>query len=581
MKSVLLFVLFIFGPFGVHAQSGQEVRPVKRPRPESPASVPPTGTATRAVYKDPTWARPPKLVVGIVVDQMRVDYLYRYWDNFGPGGFKRLVGEGAFLRNVQYDYAPTHTAPGHASIYTGSTPMHHGIVANDMWIRSTGTPLYCVQDDAASGVGGEGSKGQRSPNNLLATTISDELERRTDGRSKTIGVAMKDRSSILPIGRTGDAAYWFFEGTEGHMATSTWYMTELPQWVKDFNARGLPQQYLKQSWDLLLPKDRYHQALPDDNPYEEPLAGTLRPTLPMDVKAMYETAGRSTVPLRFIPAGNTFTTEFALAAIAGEELGQDAVTDLLAISYGATDELGHEVGPRAVELEDMYIRLDLELARLFDALDSRVGKGAYTVMLTADHAAVDVPAFLRDQQGSAGYVDVNDLIGRVNAALSARFGEGEWVVKRIKEQLWMSEELIKRYGADPAEVQHVAADALLSHPMISDAITASDLARNAYGEGLRRSVQRGFMPMRSGDVCYVMRPSHLVGYAGMSERGTEHGSPWRYDTHVPVLFMGAGIGHTEVVRTVSITDLAPTLAMIMGCALPDATLGSPVPEVLR
>ncbi|HNR56160.1 MAG TPA: alkaline phosphatase family protein, partial [Flavobacteriales bacterium] len=245
MKSVLLFVLFIFGPFGVHAQSGQEVRPVKRPRPESPASVPPTGTATRAVYKDPTWARPPKLVVGIVVDQMRVDYLYRYWDNFGPGGFKRLVGEGAFLRNVQYDYAPTHTAPGHASIYTGSTPMHHGIVANDMWIRSTGTPLYCVQDDAASGVGGEGSKGQRSPNNLLATTISDELERRTDGRSKTIGVAMKDRSSILPIGRTGDAAYWFFEGTEGHMATSTWYMTELPQWVKDFNARGLPQQYLK------------------------------------------------------------------------------------------------------------------------------------------------------------------------------------------------------------------------------------------------------------------------------------------------------------------------------------------------
>ena len=581
MKSVLLFVLFIFGPFGVHAQSGQEVRPVKRPRPEAPATMPTAPSTRPAVYKDPAWARPPKLVVGIVVDQMRVDYLYRYWDNFGPGGFKRLVGEGAFLRNVQYDYAPTHTAPGHASIYTGSTPMHHGIVANDMWIRSTGTPLYCVQDDAASGVGGEGSKGQRSPNNLLATTISDELERRTDGRSKTIGVAMKDRSSILPIGRTGDAAYWFFEGTEGHMATSTWYMTELPQWVKDFNARGLPQQYLKQSWDLLLPKDRYHQALPDDNPYEEPLAGTLRPTLPMDVKAMYETAGRSTVPLRFIPAGNTFTTEFALAAIAGEELGQDAVTDLLAISYGATDELGHEVGPRAVELEDMYIRLDLELARLFDALDSRVGKGAYTVMLTADHAAVDVPAFLRDQQGSAGYVDVNDLIGRVNAALSARFGEGEWVVQRIKEQLWMSEELIKRYGADPAEVQHVAADALLSHPMISDAITASDLARNAYGEGLRRSVQRGFMPMRSGDVCYVMRPSHLAGYAGMSERGTEHGSPWRYDTHVPVLFMGAGIGHTEVVRTVSITDLAPTLAMIMGCALPDATLGSPVPEVLR
>ena len=581
MKAAFFFVPFVLTSLGLHAQTGKEVRPVKRPPPETPATMP-TAPATRsAVYKDPAWARPPKLVVGIVVDQMRVDYLYRYWDNFGSGGFKRLVGEGAFLRNVQYDYAPTHTAPGHASIYTGSTPMHHGIVANDMWIRSTGTPLYCVQDDAASGVGGEGVKGQRSPNNLLATTIADELERRTDGRSKTIGVAMKDRSSILPIGRTGDAAYWFFEGTDGRMATSSWYMQDVPPWVKDFNARGLPQQYLKQSWDLLLPKERYHQVLPDDNPYEEPLAGTARATLPMDVKGMYEAAGRSTVPLRFIPAGNTFTTEFALAAIAGEQLGQDAITDLLAISYGATDELGHEMGPRAVELEDMYIRLDLELARLFEALDSRVGKGAYTVMLTADHAAVDVPAYLRDQQGSAGYVDVNELIGRVNAALGVRYGEGEWVVKRIKEQLWLNPELIKRSGADPPDVQRVAADALLAHPLIADAITASDLARNTYCEGHRRAIQRGFMPMRSGDVCYVMRPSHLASYAGMSERGTEHGSPWRYDTHVPVLFMGAGIEHTEVVRTLSITDLAPTLAMIMGCALSDATLGTPVPEVLR
>lgn len=581
MKAAFFFVPFALTSLGLHAQTGKEVRPVKRPPPETPATMPTAPPSRPAVYKDPAWARPPKLVVGIVVDQMRVDYLYRYWDNFGSGGFKRLVGEGAFLRNVQYDYAPTHTAPGHASIYTGSTPMHHGIVANDMWIRSTGTPLYCVQDDAASGVGGEGVKGQRSPNNMLATTIADELERRTDGRSKTIGVAMKDRSSILPIGRTGDAAYWFFEGTDGRMATSSWYMQEVPQWVKDFNALGLPQQYLKQNWDLLLPKERYHQALPDDNPYEEPLAGTPSATLSMDVKGMYEAAGRSTVPLRFIPAGNTFTTEFALAAIAGEQLGQDAITDLLAISYGATDELGHEVGPRAVELEDMYIRLDLELARLFEALDSRVGKGAYTVMLTADHAAVDVPAYLRDQQGSAGYVDVNELIGRVNAALGVRYGEGEWVVKRIKEQLWLNPELIKRSGADPAQVQRLAADALLAHPLIADAITASDLAHNTYCEGHRRAIQRGFMPMRSGDVCYVMRPSHLASYAGMSERGTEHGSPWRYDTHVPVLFMGAGIAHTEAVRTLSITDLAPTLAMMMGCALPDASLGTPIPEVLR
>lgn len=569
-------LLFAFVPFALHAQTGKEVRPVKTPPSEAR-----TSNAGSPVYKDPAWARPPKLVVGIVVDQMRVDYIYRFWSNFGNGGFKRMIGEGAFLRNVHYDYVPTHTGPGHASIYTGTTPMHHGIVANDMWIRSTGTGLYCVQDDAMSGVGGEGFKGQRSPNNLLAGTIADELERITDGRSKTIGLAMKDRGSILPIGRTGDAAYWFFEGTDGRMATSTWYMAELPQWVKDFNARGLPQQYLVKSWDLLLPKDRYHQAVPDENPYEEPLAGTPRATLPMDVKAMYEAAGQSTVPLRFIPAGNTFTTDFALAAIDGEQLGQDGVTDLLAISYGATDELGHEVGPRALELEDMYLRLDLELARLFEALDAKVGKGAYTVMLTADHAVVDVPAYLRDQQASAGYVDTKDLVGHVNSALRERFGAGEWVVKRIKEQLWLNDQLIQASDLDRAVVQRAAADALLAHPLISDAVTAADLSRNTYAEGHRRAIQRGFMPMRSGDVCYVMRPSHLSGYDGMNVRGTDHGSSWRYDTHVPVLLMGAGIVHTGSVRPVSITDLAPTLAMIMGCALPDACTGEPIPEVLR
>ena len=197
---------------------------------------------------DPLWSTPPKLVVGIVVDQMRVDYIYRFWDNLGDGGFKRMVREGAFMRHAHYDYVPTHTAPGHASVYTGTTPMHHGIVANEMYVRTTGGGLYCVQDDGVSGVGGAGYKGQRSPLNLLSGTIADELERRTEGRSKTIGVAMKDRGAILPIGRTGDAAYWFFEGADGQFATSTWYMKDLPDWVKAFNAKDLAGKQLFVDW---------------------------------------------------------------------------------------------------------------------------------------------------------------------------------------------------------------------------------------------------------------------------------------------------------------------------------------------
>ncbi len=529
----------------------------------------------------PTWTNPPKLVVGIVVDQMRVDYIYRFWDNFTEGGFKRMVREGAFMRNTHYDYVPTHTAPGHASVYTGTTPMHHGIVANDMFVRSTGGGLYCVQDDAVTGVGASGYKGQRSPLNLLSGTIADELERSTEGRSKTIGVAMKDRGSILPIGRTGDAAYWFFEGTDGYFATSTWYMNELPGWVKDFNAKGLATKYLNEPWDLLLPRDRYRTPLPDDNPYEEPLAGSAKATLPMDVKAMYEASGRSAVLLRFIPASNTYTTDMALAALDGEAMGRDEVTDLLAISYSAPDELGHEMGPRSLELEDMYLRLDREFERLLNALNAKVGKGTYTLFLTADHAVVDVPAYLRDQQASAGYVDVQDLVYRVETGLAGRFGAGKWVRKRLKEQLFLNDSLIAARGLDPAVVQRAAADELLKHPLIADAVTATELAHTTHASGIRRNFQRGFMPSRSGDVCYAMRPSHLAAYSNANQRGTDHGSPWNYDTHVPLLMMGAGIRPGEVVRRVSITDVAPTIAMIVGCALPDAATGDPIPEALR
>ena len=534
-----------------------------------------------ALAQQPTWQAPPKLVVGIVVDQMRVDYIYRYWDNFSEGGFKRLVKDGSFQRDAHYDYAPTHTGPGHASVYTGTPPMHHGIVANDMFVRSSGEGLYCVQDDRMSGVGGTGAKGKRSPFNLLSTTIADELERRTDGRSKTIGVAMKDRSSILPIGRTGDAAYWFFEGTEGHFATSTWYMKELPKWVNDFNAQGLAPKYLSSMWDLLLPRERYHQAVPDDNPYEEPLAGSMKATLPMDVKAMYENAGRSTVLLRFIPASNTFTTDFALAAMKAESLGKDEVTDLLAVSYGAPDEIGHEMGPRAIEVEDMYLRLDLELARLFSTLDQEVGKGEYTLFLTADHAVVDVPAYLIDHKGSAGYVDAPELVKTVETALTERFGPGKYVRKRIKEQFFLNDSLILANKLDRAVVQRATADVLLQQPFIADALTASDLMRTTYPTGIRNSLQRGFMPQRSGDVCFVLRPGYLTSWPGQAPKGTDHGSPWNYDTHVPVIFMGKGIQPGEVVRRTSITDIVPTLTMLIGCALPDASVGEPVPEVLK
>lgn len=528
----------------------------------------------------PAFQHPPKLVVGIVVDQMRTDYIYRYWDNFGTGGFKRLATGGAFLRDAHFDYTPTETGPGHTSVYTGTSPARHGIVANDIYLRTTGTTDYCASaHDSILGVGMSDDIGRRSPRNLLATTIAEELELRFDGQAKTIGIALKDRGAILPIGRTGDAAYWFAGGSDGAFGTSTWYMNELPDWLQRFNGERLANGYLGRTWDLLLPREKYHTPLPDDNPFEHPLSGASSATLPVDLKALFKASGSTTL-ITQTPWGNTLTTDLALAAIEGEQLGADAITDLLAISYSSPDILGHRMGPRAIEVEDMYLRLDLELARLLDELDRRVGPSNYTLFLTADHAAIDVPAYLASLKGNAGYPDAKAMESRLNAALAKRFGPGKWVRKSINEQVFLNDSLIAAKKLDPERVQRATADQLLTEPLIAEALTASDLSRLQYDDGFRRLLQRGFMPQRSGDVLFAYQPGFFEGYGANPTKGTTHGSGWNYDTHVPILFYGQGIRPGNVLRRTSITDIVPTISMIVGMTMPNASTGHVVTEAL-
>lgn len=527
-----------------------------------------------------SWVSPPRLVVGVVVDQMRTDHIYRYWHNFGEGGFKRLVNGGAFLRDAHYNYMPTKTGPGHASIYTGTTPAYHGIVGNDMYVRATGEGLYCAQDKEARCVGDATHPGQRSPVNLLCSTLADELERLTAQRSRTIAIAWKDRGAILPIGRTGDVGYWNSEGANGNWVTSDWYRDSLPHWVQKFNALGLAARYMEHTWDLLLPIERYTQVLPDLNPYEIPLPGAASPILPQDLAALFTASGKNTALMRYLPWGNTLATDFALAALKAEELGSDEVTDLLALSYGAPDELGHLMGIRSLEMEDMYLRLDREIARLLDALDEQVGVGRYTLFLTSDHGVADVPAYLSDLKGSAGYMETKELAATIDKSLSDRFGNGRWVRRIINEQVFLSDSLIAARKLDASVVQDHVAALLLSDPRIAEAITAHDLRRNEYTDMVRGAVQRGYMPLRSGDVCFVLRPGHIDPKSWAIGHGTEHASPWNHDTHVPVVFYGQGVRAGEVYRRTHITDIAPTIAMIVGMPPPDAATGSPVPEVI-
>ncbi len=538
-------------------------------------------TFTRTTAQQvPTWQDPPRLIVGVVVDQMRTDHIYRYWDNFGEGGFKRLVQDGAFLRDAHFNYMPTRTGPGHASIYTGTTPAHHGIAGNTMFVRTTGERLYCAQDGQAKCVGDETHPGKRSPANLFCTTLADELERFTARRSKTIGVAWKDRGSILPIGRTGDAAYWFSEGTNGRWVTSDWYMKELPKWVQDFNAQELPTKYMQGKWDLALPQDRYTQVLPDDNPYEIPVPGAATATLPIDLAALFAANEKDTKVIRYLPVGNRLTTDFALAALQAEELGKDAVTDLLAISYSAPDELGHLTGIRSLEMEDIYIRLDRELKRLLDELDERVGRDHFTLFLTSDHGAVDVPAYMKDLKGSAEYIDMPLIRKELDASLSQRFGQGAWVRYIIEEQIFLNDSLIASRKLEPAVVQRAAADELLKNPAVAEALTASDLARYTYTEQIRGNMQRGFMPLRSGDIMVAWRPGYMDPKDWAMGRGTDHGAPWNHDTHVPIIFFGKGVRQGEVLRRTTITDIAPTISMIVGLTMPDAATGQVVMDVV-
>lgn len=523
------------------------------------------------------WQAPPKLVVGVVVDQMRPDYIYRYWDNFSGGGFKRLIADGAFLRNTHYTYIPTVTGPGHASIYTGSVPAHHGIVANERFDRATRRVLYCVKDTAVKGVGQ--ASAQASPFQLLATTLADEIERRTDGRGRTIGVALKDRSSVLPIGRTGDAAYWF-SGSTGGFVTSTWYMDELPEWVQAFNGRKLTARYLNQRWEPFFPLERYHQSLPDANDYEQPLAPGAGNAFPYDLAALSKGAAGLGL-IASTPWGNTLTTDMALAALEGEQLGRDEVTDLLAISYSSTDILGHKMGLRALEIEDMYIRLDQELARLLNALDEAVGKGRYTLFLTADHGAVDVPQYLKDLKGSGGYLDVRPLRERINAGLKQResdsvlfMGDGEIFLEREQGGRVRLKDMMDAFA--------IARDTLLADTSVAS-VSCGPLGDLFGGDpGIIPARQRnGYMPRRSGDIQYTLKPGYFEAEGAYVGKGTTHGSGWTYDTHVPALLYGQGIAPGEVLRRTAVADIVPTICMVVGCALPDAAVGDPVPEALK
>jgi predicted AlkP superfamily pyrophosphatase or phosphodiesterase len=513
----------------------------------------------------------PKLVVGIVVDQMRFDYIYRFWNKYSANGIKRLVNEGYFCRNTNFNYMPTYTGPGHASIFTGTTPAVHGIISNNWYDRSAGKEVYCAQDPTVNGVGSTAEEGRRSPARMLTSTVCDQLRLSSIKKSRTFGIALKDRGAILPAGHTANGAYWY-DGASGNWITSSYYMNQLPAWVNTFNAKKLPQAYLAQTWNTLLPIEQYTESLPDDNPYEGLFKGETKPVFPHDLAKLHDANGKLGM-VRSTPWGNTLTSEFAKALIEGEQLGKTAFTDMLTLSFSSPDYVGHMYGPQSIEAEDTYLRFDQDLANFLTFLDTYLGKNNVLVFLTADHGAVEVPQYLKDNKIPAGYFDERILADSLKKVLKRTYGDS-LLLSYSNDQIFLDRKAIAAKNLNKSAIEQFVADYCMKFEGVAATMTATDLNANQYDMRPKREVQNGYNFQRSGDVCVILKPSWFGEWD--RKTGTTHGAPWSYDTHVPLIWYGWKVQHGSTDVNVNIPDIAPTLSLMLNIQYPSGCTGQPI-----
>ena len=516
----------------------------------------------------------PKLVVGIVVDQMRWDYLYRYYNRYGNGGFKRLIGEGFNCQNTFINYLPSFTAPGHACVYTGSVPSIHGIAANDWIDNTTGKNWYCTEDPTVSPVGGSYLWGKMSPRNLLTTTITDELRLATNFRSRVYGVSLKDRGSIIPAGHLANGAYWFDDST-GNFFTSTYYTDRLPGWLNRFNEKHLPDTLLRRNWELLYPAATYKQSLPDNNRYEGLLRGEKSPEFPHITENF---AGKDYNALRKIPAGNAITLKLAKACINGTELGQKNNCDFLAVSLSATDYAGHQYAPNALEMEDMYLRLDREIASFLHYLDEQVGEGNYLMFLTADHGGAHNAAFLEDLKVPAGNAGQTAMSKGLMSYIKSTFKKDSLLHGIDNYQVCFNEDKIKAARINRADLRKSVIRWLEDYRGVAYVVDAEQAQQSSVPEQLREMIINGYNRKRSGSVQIILEPGW---YSGYGVTGTTHGNWNPFDTHIPLLWYGWGIRHGETYRNVNMTDISATLAALLHIQMPNGCIGKTITEIVR
>ena len=500
----------------------------------------------------------PKLVVSIVVDQMRFDNLDKYKESYSNNGFNRLIREGFNLKNNHFNYVPTVTGPGHSSISTGSTPKTHGIVGNNWFNKKTQKDVYCTTDLNYENLGGNAYSAKMSPNNLLVNTLGDLNRIENDMNSKTISIAIKDRGSILMGGRKANAAYWFYGKDKGEWVSSKYYMEELPEWVDNFNNSDIVSTYIGE-WNTLYDINLYKESRSDDNNFEKSFKGDPSVTFPYDLNKLKHLNDGYDM-LKETPFGNNLTTDFAIEAISNEKLGKDQFTDVLTISYSSTDYIGHNFGVDAKETQDAYLRLDLEIERLLYFLDSYVGENEYTLFLTADHGASKIPAYLNSIGIKSQNIEEGTVKNILKDVLFKSYGSNQLISKVMNSQIYLNNEIINSLNLSFNSIEKTIINTLNQLEYIDKVYTSEDIINGNFDSGYDLLIQNGYNVLRSGDIIFKLK-ENVISYGN---KGTTHGSGYAYDTHVPLIFFGKKIVQGESNVKTKITDIGPTIAKLLG-----------------
>jgi predicted AlkP superfamily pyrophosphatase or phosphodiesterase len=521
----------------------------------------------------------PRLIIGIVVEQLKYDQMEKYRDKLGDNGIKKLINEGTYFKNASFDYMLTQSAPGHATISTGTEPSFHGITSDNWYLPLRNELIYCTRDIDVNPVGGSFESGLNSPVNLQASTFSDELEMATNQQAKVFGIGLKDNSAILSTGHSADGVFWFDNST-GTWMTSTYYSSALPGWVMDFNAMNYPDSYLNGEWNLFRPAEEYADCLPDSNKFE---AGfNSQNYFPYDLKKLRSKVMLSSrndfTLLRETPFGNSLTTSFAIRLIEKENLGKDDVTDYLSICYSATDNIGHRFGPSSVEMEDAILRLDNEIKSLLTYVNDSIGKKNVLIYFTSAHGISEIPAVLESYRIPAGYFRQNQALQLLRSYLNAVYGEGDWVKGYSERQIYLNRTLIEDARIPLEDVQKKVARFLVQFSGVAAAYPYSAFEANDFGNGNLKRIINNFNSQRSGDVIVTLNP----GWVEKDEDYvTNHNSPYEYDSHVPLIWYGWTVNRSTISRKVNMTDIAATLSLLCKVPYPNACSGEPLVELFR